>query len=187
MKNIVLCVIVASGLAGAGCATSNTGFGGQSAVMASPNQLMSPPPIEDNSGKYMSPYTSDEVVAEWVDNAVKAKAGAALGSSLGSTAGQLVTEEVFGGFGMFGSLIGDAAGKSIGRKAAIEQAGGWTFIKETSDMSFSSWKDLSIHLYVEHSQRSNFPEVLDATKAIYTELNDGGYENAIMRAKRIEG
>ncbi len=38
--------------------------------------------IEDNSGQYLSPYTSDGVTAEWVNKAINAKMGSAVTPSL---------------------------------------------------------------------------------------------------------
>jgi len=42
----------------------------------------------------MSPYTSDEVVAEWVDKAISAKMGAAVGALSASLSGRPPAEEL---------------------------------------------------------------------------------------------
>jgi len=41
-----------------------------------PNELIAPLPREDSEGKYLSPYTSDGVVAEWVKKGKSAQMGA---------------------------------------------------------------------------------------------------------------
>ncbi|MDB6114799.1 MAG: hypothetical protein JWQ62_1744, partial [Lacunisphaera sp.] len=56
--------------------------------------VVAPKPIEGNTGKYMSPFTSDGVVAEWVDKAVKAKMGSAVGGAIGAYAGQKAMENI---------------------------------------------------------------------------------------------
>jgi len=180
MKKVLIISAFIASTALTGCATA--GLNSTNNQIALPSQLNAPAIIEDNSGAYMSPYTSDDVVAEWVDNAVKAQAGAAAGSAIGGVAGQVATEQLLGGLGVFGSLIGDSAGKAIGRDLAIKNAGGMEVIKNTSDISFNSWQDLSVYMYVSHSHRENYADVLAATKAIYTELSDGGYENSLRSA-----
>lgn len=150
-----------------------------------PASLISPEPIEGNSGAFMSPYTSDEVLAEWVDNAIKAKAGAAIGSSVGQAAGQYAAEEALSGLGIFGSLIGKAVGSRVGRDQALKAAGGMEFIRDSSDLSFDNWEDLVVFMYVNYSQNEDYPDVLAATTTIYPELEN--YPSAIAKASRTEG
>ncbi|HIM30560.1 MAG TPA: hypothetical protein EYG57_13565 [Planctomycetes bacterium] len=142
--------------------------------------MVAPEPIEDSSGKYMSPYTSDEVVAEWVDKAISAKLGASIGGTAGRMAGERLAENV----PFVGGFLGRAAGQSMGRKIALESVGGEAFMRETSDLSFNSINDLSLFLFVEHSHRENFADVLAATQEIYPELKTA-YGPAIQRAVKV--
>lgn len=141
--------------------------------------LVAPQPIEGNSGKYMSPYTSDEVVAEWVDKAINAKVGASVGSVAGRYAGEKAMENV----PFVGGFLGKSLGESMGRKIALESVGGEAFIKASSDLSFNSVNDLALYMFIEHSQRENYAAVLSATKEIYPELKTA-YEPAVRRVTR---
>ena len=125
-----------------------------------------PTPIEGNTGKYMSPYTTDEVVAEWVDKAISAKMGASIGSAAGRYAGEKAMENI----PFVGGFLGKSVGESVGRRVALEAVGGEAFMRETSDISFNSLNELALFLFVEHSQRENFQDVLSATSEIYPEL-----------------
>ncbi|AKH70750.1 hypothetical protein IMCC21906_03110 [Spongiibacter sp. IMCC21906] len=152
-----------------------------STPQATPAQLQAfaPTPIPDNSGEYLSPYTSDAVVAEWVDKAINAKAGSAVGGAVGAYAGQKALEQV----PFVGSFLGKKLGQSAGRAIAIKSSGGMDYIKSTSDLSFDSAKDLSVYLYANYSTNEHYPEVLDATMAIYPELKESYYQH-IMQASR---
>lgn len=133
--------------------------------------------IEDNSGEYLSPYTSDGVTAEWVNKAINAKMGSAAGSAVGAAAGayagRKALESVPGGSligSFFGGMAGSKAGQNVGRDAAIEASGGWDYIRQTSDLSFRSLNDMARWMTTVHGQKSNFQEVLNATLQVYPEL-----------------
>ena len=158
----------------AGCASAPTAA--PLATLRPAPTLMAPEPIDGNSGKYMSPYTSDEVVAEWVDKAINAKAGASVGGIAGRYAGQKAMENV----PFVGGFLGKSVGESVGRNIALEAVGGESFIRETSDLSFNSVNDLALFLFVEHSHRENFADVLSATQEIYPELKNV-YEPTVRR------
>jgi hypothetical protein len=158
-----LITIIATSFLLSGCMPAN-----QKPTYLTPAELASfaPEPIEDNSGLFMSPYTSDEVLAEWVDKSINAKMGAALGSTAGSLAGQKLLEDI----PFVGGLLGKEVGEKLGREMAIKAAGGEEFIKETSDLSFNTLQDLAVFLYANYSDNKHFNDALDATKAIYPEL-----------------
>ena len=124
------------------------------------------PVIEDNSGQYMSPITSDGVPAEWVDNAINASMGAGAGSAIGAMAGQKALEMV----PFVGSFIGSEAGNFLGREAAIAMAGGEEMIRETSDLSFNKLDDLAVYLYASYGSNPNYADVLSAASEIYPDL-----------------
>lgn len=129
--------------------------------------------IEDNTGPFLSPYTSDGVVAEWVDKAINAKIGSATGSAVGAAAGQYAAskalENVPGG-ALVGGILGSKLGEETGRDAAIEASGGKHYMRQTSDLSFSSINEMTIWLLSVHGDKRNFTEVINATSEIYPEL-----------------
>lgn len=133
--------------------------------------------IQDNSGEYLSPYTSDGVTAEWVNKAINAKMGSSVGSAVGAAAGayagRKALESVPGGSllgSLFGGMAGSKAGQNLGRDAAIQASGGWEYIRETSDLSFRSLNDMARWMTTVHGQKRNFQEVLKATLQVYPEL-----------------
>lgn len=130
--------------------------------------LIAPDPIANNSGKYMCPFTSDGVVADWVDKGVKAKLGASIGGAVGAYAGQKALEQV----PFVGGFLGQKAGEKIGLEVAVASCGGWDNIKKTSDLSFNSVDDLSVWLYVKYSGNEHYQDVLEATESIYPEMAD---------------
>lgn len=173
IKYSILCGVCAVALVG--CAS---GPAAKPLASLQPTPTMvAPSPLENSSGKYMSPYTSDEVVAEWVDKAINAKVGASIGSTAGRMAGEKMMENV----PFVGGFLGKSMGESMGRRIALESVGGEDFIRETSDLSFNNVNDLALFLFVEHSQRENFQSVLSATQEIYPDLKTA-YEPAVRRA-----
>ena len=167
-------VLASLGLAAAfftGCATT--------AAFPTPAQVVAPPPLPNNSGKFMAPYTSDGVVAEWVDKAVKAKLGSAIGGQIGAYAGQKALEQI----PLFGGLIGQKAGEAIGREVAVKSAGGWESIKASSDLSFNSVDELAVWMYAKFSTNEHYSDVLAATQGIYPELQQR-YNVAIIAAAK---
>jgi len=148
--------------------------------MPKPDEVVAPQPIPDNSGKIMCPYTQDGVAAKWVDKALNAKAGSAIGKTAGAFIGAKAFEQIPFVGGLFGSMVGEA----IGRKIAISAAGGWDFIKANSDLSFNNVDDMAVFLYATYcGKHEHYPKVLDATMEIYPDLRKR-YMNAIMRAPR---
>ncbi len=147
--------------------------------LLAPNELAAPEPILDNTGKYMSPYTQDDVMAEWTDKALAAKTGAAVGRLAGQYAGQKAMEQV----PLVGGILGEKVGGAIGRKIAIEAAGGMEFIVETSDVSFNDIDDMAVYLYVKHSSHEYYKEALDAAMEIYPPLKKR-YGQALIKASR---
>jgi hypothetical protein len=130
-----------------------------------------PDGIPDNSGKYMAPYTSDGVVCEWVDKAVKAKMGSAVGGAIGAYAGQKAMENI----PFIGGMLGQKLGASMGREIAIKSAGGWEMIKKTSDISFNTVDELSVWMFAKYSTNEHYKEVLAATMEIYPEMKQHYY------------
>jgi len=148
-----------------------------------PSSIIAPEPIPNNSGKYLCPYTSDGVLAEWVDKALYVGVARELGGVAGAYIGQRVTEEIFENVPFIGGYLGQKAGESVGRKIAIKACGGWDYIRSTSDLSFNNIDDLAVWLYVYHSQDENYQDVLKLMMDIYPEL-ENRYTTAIYNAQR---
>lgn len=153
-------------------------------TMASPQQLsaVAPEPIEDNSGQYMLPFTSDGVLAEWVNNSVNAKLGSQVGGAVGAYAGQKLAENI----PFVGSWLGQMAGETLGREVALEAAGGEEVIRETSDLSFNSLDQLAVYMYVNHSSSEHYAAALEAVMEIYPSLKQSYYQ-AIYTASANAG
>lgn len=133
---------------------------------APPDKLVAPEPIQGNTGKFKSPYTSDGVVAEWVDSAYNAGK----------------TGENFGGiFSIIPFLSSLVAYSSTSLHMAV--AGGEELINKTSDLSFNSIDDMSLYLYVKHSSHPSYGKVLQAVQTAYSEFFDS-YHNAIVEASK---
>jgi hypothetical protein len=133
--------------------------------------LALPQPILGNTGQYMSPFTEDGTVTLWVEKAVNAKMGSAVGGMVGAEAGKKIFEQVpfFGG--MFGKSVGEAAGREI----AIKTAGGWDFIKANSDLSFNSLRDMAGWMKATHGASPHYAAVVSSVKEIYPELKAPQY------------
>jgi hypothetical protein len=137
--------------------------------------------MSDNSGEFMSPYTSDGVIAEWVDKGKNAKLGASIGSAIGAFAGQKLLENV----PFIGGFLGEAAGNAIGRKIAIESAGGEEFIKSSSDISYLTIDDLSLCLYGKHSEKQNYQDTLSLTMEIYPKLKKEYLRSIVNASEKV--
>lgn len=170
---------MAAALTLAGCATADTasngsGAGSLIAMGAAPTAMAQadqprPPgakPIEGNGGLYMSPFTSDGVTAEWVTKSMKVKAG----GQIAGAAGQIAGQQLMNNIPFIGGFLGQKAGKALGRAAAMNAIGGAAFVKSSSDLSFNSLQDMASNLYAEHSDHPDYAAVLQATYAIYPEL-----------------
>lgn len=156
-KHLIVLALTLVVVSFTGCATAS---------FPTPAQVSAPTPVQNNTGKFMAPYTSDGVVAEWVDKAVKAKMGASLGGTIGSYAGQKAMEQI----PFVGGFLGEKAGKAIGREIAVKSSGGWEAIKAGSDLSFNSVDDLAVWMYAKYSTNEHYADVLAATQGIYPEL-----------------
>lgn len=154
------------------------------APLATPEEMatLNITPIDGNSGKFMSPITSDGVPAEWVDNAINAKMGAGIGSAVGALAGQKLLENV----PFIGGFLGEKVGNAAGRAIAIKAAGGEEFIRESSDLSFNNLNDLSVYLYATYGNNENYKDVLSAASEIYTDLKKTNYQALRLASNKVK-
>lgn len=148
-------------------------------------RLLVPKPMAGNTGRYLSPYTSDKVLAEWTDKMIRVKLGSSVGSVAGSTVGTIAGQEalkqipVFGG--MLGGMLGKKIGESVGKTMTLQVGGGWDFIKKTSDISFNSLDELAVYLYINNSNHEHFQLALEALTILYPEFSDR-YQQAVAHA-----
>lgn len=128
----------------------------------------------DNQGKYLSPYTSDDVLAEWVNSVVVVNIGATMGAVAGAAAGgALAAAADFVPYGL-GSLLVAAAtaeiGKKVGREAAIAASGGWENIRSNTDRSFDSIDAMARYLASRYGDTATYSEAVRVTADLYPEL-----------------
>lgn len=143
-------------------------------------------PRNDSSGRYLSPYTSDGVFAEWVNRTVDARTGEAVGGAVGAAAGAYAGDRLLRnvpGGSFLGGMAGSRAGQATGRQVAIDNAGGEAFMRQSSDLSFDRLEDMAQWMYATHGNGANFPDALKATKAVYPEMEQV-YPQAVARVQQ---
>ena len=143
-----------------------------------------PQPIAGGHGAFSSPFTEDGTVAPWIAKAMTVKAGSALGSSVGGYAGQYAADKAMEqagafvpGLSLLGNMFGKKAGEAVGRKAAIEAAGGWDYIKGTSDISFRSVHDLARFIVLRNQAHPDFMKVVETASSVYPDLQQAVFSN----------
>ena len=128
----------------------------------------------------MSPYTQDDVLAPWVDKAIKVKLASQGGAMVGSYAAQKALSQI----PFIGGMLGDSAGGAVGRSIALKAIGGEEFLKSTSDISFNSLDDLAVYMYAKNSSHPAYKDALSSTMEIYPALKQS-YTRAITKASRV--
>ena len=173
MRRFGIAAAIAASLFASGCAGTMGAFAPQMPIAAN---LVSPPPIEGTTGRYMSPFTSDGVTSGWVTESLKVSASGQAGALIGQMAGQKLLENL-----PFGGMIGEAAGRHVAREAALSAIGGEEFLKSSSDLSFNDLSEMAVYMYANHSGHAEYDKILRATYAIYPDLEDV-YMQAIYNA-----
>lgn len=172
-KSLLLCITPVL-LALHGCATVPPG--GIAGAYAAPQATRTYAVIEDSSGRYLSPITSDGVAAAWVEKSINASLGASVGGMAGAYAGQKALEQV----PFVGGFLGNKLGAEAGRKIALNAAGGDAYMRETSDLSFNDINEMAGWLVQTHAGHAKFAEIMKAAGQIYPELNQA-YMVALRR------
>lgn len=163
---------VTAGLLLAGCATapapSGVAAAGEAGGLSRAQQLQATAarPIEGNGGKYMSPFTSDGVTAEWVIKSMKVEAGGAIAGAAGTIAGQQLMSNI----PFVGGFLGNKAGKAMGRSVALKSIGGEAFLKSFSDQSFDTLQAMAENMFAFHSDHADYAAIVKATNAIYPDF-----------------
>jgi len=122
--------------------------------------------IFDNSGEFMCPWTTDDVLAEWVDKSINASIGSSVGATVGAYAGQ----KLLGTIPFVGGWLGSKVGNETGRMIAIEASGGEAYIRETSDISFRTLEDMARYIQANYVTNSHYQDGIDAASQIYPDL-----------------
>lgn len=125
--------------------------------------------LDNTSGKYMNPWTRDGVLADWVDKAINAKMGSTAGSAAGAAAGAALADQALDnvpGGGLIGGFLGSKAGEAVGREAAIDEQ----YIRETSDQSFRSLRDMARYLKATYAGTRHYGDAIKAANEIYPGL-----------------
>ena len=161
------------------CASTNEQSNQTQLNIPFPSELLTPHYLEDNSGLYMSPFTSDLVVADWVSKAIDADIGTNLGGLIGTHVGrQLVSEIPF-----IGATVGRDLGELAGTELALNAIGGKDFLKESSDISFNNIEDMAVYLFKFNSEHPSYLAAVKATMVLYPALKKS-YNTAIVNAQR---
>jgi hypothetical protein len=147
------------------------------AKIAAPSALTAPTPIEGSAGAYASPFTSDGVTAGWVTKAMQVKAAGQIGSMAGNYAGQKAMEQV----PFVGGFLGKKAGAAMGRSIALKSIGGEEYLRSSTDLSFNSYSDMAVFMYVTHGSDADYQKILQATYAIYPDF-EAAYLPALQAA-----
>ncbi len=137
-----------------------------------------PEPIAGNTGKFVVPYTTAGTPAPWAEKAVAAKTG----SMAGGVAADKAMDKVTGKIPLAGLMRGKAKEKASAEAAAVA-AGGWDYIRETSDLSFDHVDDLAVYLHVTHAASGELAGPLSAAMDVYPSLQKR-YNGAIKNAQR---
>jgi hypothetical protein len=158
------CIVICGVLLLGACAT---------APLPEKASVVLPQPRMDSEGAFLSPFTSDEVVAPWVEKGM----AAGIGAEVGALAGQKAMESV----PFVGGLLGDTVGRSVGRSAAIELVGGMDYMRSTTDMSFDNVNELIVYTWVKYEQHPSYAKVVDLIGKIYPEYGQN-YMAALTNA-----
>ncbi|OGU00928.1 MAG: hypothetical protein A2079_01380 [Geobacteraceae bacterium GWC2_48_7] len=147
--------------------------------VARPEFLTAPVPITSNSGEYLAPYTQDAVLTEWTDKMANVGLGATVGGAVGAAAASYALRQV----PLVGGMLGDYAGRAIGRKIAIESVGGWDYIKSKSDLSFNTSDELALYMFTKYCYNEHYFTAVNAETKLYpSEYEKGKFEQVLITA-----
>lgn len=158
-----LIVICAAAALATGCA------------LPKPETLVSPTPMQGNSGKFLNPYLADGTLTPWAKKGVNSNRAA---TGVGAFAAGMAID-VFSPVG--GGDIAEGVAK---QHAAIGAAGGKKYMKSTSDSSFKRRQDFAVFIYANHSTKTYYKKkLLPLLNEIYPGLEEH-YYNDISKAKK---
>lgn len=166
-----------------------------------------PEPINDNSGTYLSPYTKEGRVTVWVKKIINNELLIATSHNLDI----LVTMTTKG----TGNILEEATLDSLNKNISVSALSGKTakitdnlseelvnnlsikdsvvsvlssdnLVRETSDTSFDTLKDLVIYIYANYSETEHYYDAVKAMMVVYPELKFV-YQDYIQSAALISG
>ena len=144
-------------------------------ALPKPETLVSPTPIQGDSGKFLNPYLADGTLAPWAKKGVgKSRAAAGL-------AGFAAAEAI--SFFVPVAEVSTAAENTIKQTAAIGAAGGKKYMKSTSETSFKRRQDFAVYLYTNHSKTKLYKKTLALVAEIYPDMW-AHYDGDIRKAKK---
>jgi hypothetical protein len=157
------------------CATCALAAG---CALPKPETLVSPTPIQGDSGKFLNPYHADGTLAPWANKGINtSRAG-------GGIAGFAAAEAI----AMFVPVaeVSTAAEDLVKQKAAVGASGGGKYMKSTSDTSFKRRQDLTVFVYVNYSKNKEFKKLRSLLWELYPGMlqhYDGDIRNAKKKPK----
>ncbi|NNF67664.1 MAG: hypothetical protein HKM98_09160 [Gammaproteobacteria bacterium] len=141
-------------------------------------ELEAPEARADADGKYVAPYLVDGELTAWAEKALQASIGSAAGKEAGGKAAGMLAQKV-----PFGGLMGKKVKDKAGAQGAVVAAGGWEFIRSSSDQSFDKVDDIAVYMHVTHADSAGYSEALSAAFDIYPDLKKR-YSGAIKKAQQ---
>ncbi|MBF0588290.1 MAG: hypothetical protein HQL53_04100 [Magnetococcales bacterium] len=162
-----------------GCATD--GFPTMEAGdLPPPSSLKAPPPIDDTSGRFLSPYMSYGDLSDWADQLSKLAK-----TESGTETKEAAEEESDDLMSFLGGLSEQPEASTTPSSPAlmIENIGGMAFISSSSDQSYATLEAMAVHLYAKHSGDIRYKDALNAAQMLYPDLQ-AVYAEAIKNAPR---
>jgi hypothetical protein len=144
-------------------------------ALPKPETLVSPTPIQGNTGKFLNPYRADGTLTPWADKGVHS-------NRMAAALGGLVASEAVGYVDITG-FASNGADQLIKQQGAIAAAGGDQYMKSTSDSSFNRREDFSVYLYVNHSTNEFYKKTLELLTEIYPDMRSF-YEMDVRNAPK---
>lgn len=139
-------------------------------------------PIPNSSGEFVFPFTRDGELTAWAEKAISAQVGSQVAGVAADRATNAIASRV-----PLGGLAARAARGRVQEAGAVVTLGGWVFIRESSDISFSNLDDYSVYMHVLHNGTAGYEQALAAAMALYPALEQGhqrAVDNAYREARR---
>jgi hypothetical protein len=145
--------------------------------------LTAPTPIPDSSGAFLSPYKADGSLTAWAEKGMSASVGGAVGGAVGGRMAEGLASKI----PFAGGFLGRKAKEKAAATGTVMAAGGWEFIKTSSDISFNTAEELAVYLQAKHAGVDpDFAKALGTAFGIYPALRTA-YEPAVKAAIEAAG
>jgi len=135
----------------------------------SPDQITAPEPVQGNTAQYMCPYSRDGKFTVWMQAAMNATAERATERPASEGERRPPSGPPPEHRGAANSA--EAAARDAKRQqAAAQRGGGFEFIRDHTELSFSGADDLCLYLYAKHSRDAGYGQVFDYITALYPDM-----------------